>query len=152
MKRWQLYLAAAVFILLLPKGREMDVAKLKPVELLYVYKEAGSFAVQTDTEDSGTGTTLAEALADMRDAANGEIFLETVEYVLVSEQAKKDVLELKDYIRPSTKIILASGMVDTKLAAAYLAVHKPEVSFVIWQQGGAMLPKLMTAGERYYLE
>ena len=152
MKRWWLYLAAAVLVLLLPKGQEMDIAKLKPVELLYVYKEAGEFAIQTDTEDSGRGETPVEALADMRHSADGEIFLETVDYVLVSEQAKTAVLELKELLRPSTKIVLASGAVEVKSAAAYLAVHKPEVTVIGWEQGSEELPKLMTVGERYYLE
>lgn len=151
MKRWILFLAAAAVVLFLPDGQGIDVAKLQPVELLYINMEQGRIAVYTDTGEYGIGNALEDALRDVRATAKGEIFLDTVDYVLVTEETKSEISELRHVLRPSANLILATGPVQPKDITAYLAVHKPDVTLKNWMMGQRELPKLMTAGERYYL-
>jgi len=151
MKRWIFFLAAAAVVLFLPDGQGIDVAKLQPVELLYINMEQGRMVVYTDTGEYGIGNTLEDALQDVRATAKGEIFLDTVDYVLVTEETKMEISELRHVLRLSAKLILATGPVQSEDITAYLAVHKPEITLKNWMMGQRELPKLMTAGERYYL-
>lgn len=151
MRRWILLLAAAGVLLLLPQGQGTDIAKLQPVELLYINIEEGRIALRTDTEELGIGNTLDDALRDIRATAAGEIFLDTVDFVLVTEDTKTMIPELEALLRPSAKLILATGMVDPKNITEFLSVHKSELTIKDWMTGQTELPKLMTAGERYYL-
>ena len=85
MKKW-LYLAAAltaVGILSRLPHPAKDIAKLKPVRAVYLYMELEKLHIETDTGDSGSGTTLAEAYSDMRSGADGEIFLDTAEFLIL---------------------------------------------------------------------
>jgi len=151
MKRWLIFLAAAAILFLLPEGQGSDIAALQPVELFYICMEEGRVALRTDTEELGIGNTLDDALQDLRATARGEIFLDTVDYVLVTEETKAVIPELENLLRPSAKLILATGTVNAKNITEFLSIHKPEFTIKDWMTGRTELPKLMTAGERYYL-
>ena len=84
--------------------------------------------------------------------APGEVFLDTTEYILVTEQIGKMLPELEDVFRLSTQVVLATGEVDPKSAAQYLMAHIPGVTLRDHLMQGDQIAKLMTAGERYYLE
>ena len=152
MRRWTIYALAAFAVLLLPKGQEKAIGKLLPVELIYIYKETDRTLVQTDTGDIGQGDSLTEALADLRMAASGEVFLDTAEYILVTEEARKLLQEAETVFRLSAQVVLATGKVDPQIAAQYLSAHRPGVTLKDHLMLGEPVPKLMTAGERYYLE
>ena len=152
MRRWILYSLAALGILFLPKGQEVDIGSLIPVELIHIYKEQDRIMVTTETGDSGNGTTLEKALEDLRATAFGVVFLDTVEYVLVTEESKDLVAELKSHFRLSTNVILATAPIDTEKALQFLAIHNPEVTLKDHLVLGTKLPKFMKAGDRYYVE
>lgn len=151
MKRWWMGLAVAV-LLLVPEGQGMDVGKLQPVELLYICKENEKTVVRADTDDFGTGNTLETALQDLHDTTAGVVYLDTVDYVLVTEQTKNLIPKFEEFLRPSVNLVLATGDVDAVTALDYLAIHKPGITLIDHMQGKKELPKLMTVGERYYLE
>lgn len=152
MKHWRIYLAAMAVFALLPAGNEQDVAKLRPAELLYIYKEAGTVHVCTDMGDAGKGRDLAGAVEDMRQNTPGEVFLETAEYVLVTEETKPMLQELEKLLRPGTRVVLAAGPIEPETAAAYLRVHRPTAMLRDCLTGQRKPEKLMRAGEKYYLE
>ena len=105
----------------------------------------------TDTQSMGHGFSLEMAVADLNATASAEIFLETAEYVLVTEGTRYLLPSLKDYIRPGAKVVLATGPVEAQELTDYLEIQKPEITLLDCMAGGKQLPKLMTAGERYYL-
>ena len=136
---------------LLPGRQEMKIGSLKPAEVLSVFIEENRICVATDTKDGGTGITLTAALEDMKAASFGEIFLETVSYVLVTEETRFLLDQLSRVLRPGTQVILSAGQVEPERVAEFLAVHKTECALRECSDGQMPLPKLMTAGERYYL-
>lgn len=152
MRRWQIYLAGLVVLLLLPEGQGQDVSELRPAELVYINKEAYRVQVSTDMGDSGIGIDLAAAVKDMQENAPGEVFLDTAEYVLVTEETKHLIPELKRYLRPGIRVALAAGEIDPETAPAYLRAHKPSVLLKDCILNPQRLEKLMTAGGQYYLE
>ena len=152
MKRWIMFALAAVVVGMLPKGQQIDVGKLNPAELIYIYKEDSLTVVLTDTGDAGWGDTLEKALDDLRSTSFGEVFLDTVDYILVTEETKSVLPKLENHFRLSSNIFLASGEVDLKKVAEFLSVHNPERTLLDSITRKEKLPKLMTAGERYYLE
>ena len=150
MRRW-LAVTCLLALFLLPEGRGTDIGSLKPVEVLVISIEEGRICVETDTGDRGAGMTLTSALKDMRDAASGEIFLETVSYVLVTEDTRLLLEKLGYILRPGTEAVLVTGRVDLQQVAEYLTIHRPEYSLQNYMNEPERLPKLMTAGERCYL-
>ena len=152
MKRWILYTLVAAGILLLPKGQGVDIGKLIPAELIYIYKEQDRIVVETDTDNSGEGVTLEKALEDLHATASGTVFLDTVQYALVTEETKNLLPELESILRLSTNVVLATADVDLPKAAPYLTSHNPKVTLKDHLTQGKHLPKFMKAGERYYIE
>lgn len=152
MKRWHVYLAAVVAAILLPRGQEMDIGKLQPVELIHIYKESNVIVVRTDTGDLGIGSTLDQAFGNMKQTSVGEIFLETVDYVLLSEEMKDKMPELEQTLRPAAHILVASARINPEDARAYLNAHPTKVTLKDCMAGESKLPKLMTVGDRYYVQ
>ncbi len=129
MKKW-LYLTVllAAFGLLsrLPHPSR-DLAKLDPVRLVYIHMEADELHMETDTGGQGSGPTLTEALDDMKDNADAEIFLDTAEY-LVLDPAVPITEEIFARLHPTCKVFYAAQRPDLEKAAQYLAVHPPDLT------------------------
>ena len=126
MKKWLIpvtVLAAVAVFSRLPHPAR-DIADLKPVRAVYIHMEGRNFHVQTDTGDSGTGPDLAEACADLRSKADGEIFLDTAEFLILDP--KVPITEVFDsLLRPDCRVTFADAPPDLEKAAAYLAQHPP---------------------------
>lgn len=125
MKRWIGLLAGFALAVFLAPSEETDISALRPVELLYIYKEEGQIYVETDTGDLGKGKDLQGALEDLKATSPGEIFLETAGYVVVTPETKGYLLGLQQILRPATEIVQAEDRIDTGTAAEYLSVHGP---------------------------
>ena len=119
--KWFFYIGLLAFALLTPVDR-LDVAKLEPVEAVVVYMEDGQVVLQTDTEDIGRGDTAAEALADMKKNTPSVIYLDTAEYLLVAENARGQVQQLREYLKPSVLVEIYRGG-SVKRATQYAEVH-----------------------------
>lgn len=152
MKRWIWLLLLAVGVMLLPEGQGTDVAELTPVEVLYIYIEGSKIGIATDTEAFGTGYSLESAIEDMKETAYGEVFLDTADYVLMTEQTKGMILELRDSVRLSAKLLVATGEVDLKRVPQFLKVQKPKVTLRDYLTGETAVPKLMSVEGRYYID
>ena len=152
MKRWILYGLVAVVILFLPKGQGVDTGELIPAELIYIYKEQNQIVAETDTGEYGKGITLQKAVEDLQETAFGVVFLDTVDYILVTEETKDLTAELESEFRLSTNIIMATGPMDTVKVSRFLAIHNPEVTLRDYLVDREKLPKCMKAGDRYYIE
>ena len=106
-------------------GGKTDVAKLRPVEVIHVQIRATGITMETDTQDSGWGNTVQDALDNLRDTTAGEVFLETADFLIADQDALALVPELSGILRPNCRICVCGERVDLENAAAYLRVHKP---------------------------
>ena len=123
-----------------------DVGSLIPVELVQLSRDREGVAVRTDTGNRGWGENLEAAMADLKQKASGEIFLETAEYVLLTGEKETFIPELKHYFRPGTQVYEAQYLEDLEEAAAYLGQHRRESPLfrlqnrdlprLIWHRGG----------------
>ena len=111
MKRIVLYAAILALVWLIPVERA-DVADLRPVRAVQIYMLNGEVALLTDTEDIGYGADALAALSDMKKTASGVIYLDTAEYLLVSEAAIGQVSQLRQHLKPSVTLYLCEKAVD----------------------------------------
>lgn len=150
MKRWILYLLILAVVLIVPQ-RGMDVGKLLPVELVSIRTEWGDIVVETDTEDSGRGRTLKAAFENLEKTTTGVIYLDTADYLLLTPEAMEIMGEIEPYLKKKTQVCICEKKVDLKGAAAYLAVHNPEVTLDA-VMAGMKAPKLTKENGNYMLK
>lgn len=146
MKRIVLYILILVLTLMVPVNR-LDVAKLRPVEVIYIYKMNDRVVIQTDTEDMGVGKDAAQALMDMRETSPAVIYLDTAEFLLVGENAKEEAEHLRTKLKDNVRLCEVLGTVDLQLAAKYLTVHGDLPTFRLWNKD-TRLPRIYTENER----
>lgn len=151
MKRWGICLGVLTVLLLLPSGHRTDVGKLEPAELLYIYEEDGAVMAATDTGNLGIARELSGAMRNIKESAAGVVFLDTVDYVLVTEETKELLGQLERDLRPGTKVVLTTGPLALENLGRFLHVHNPELRLCDYLAGQRNLPKLMLAGERCFL-
>jgi hypothetical protein len=129
MKKWLIPMAAlaavAVFSRLPHPAR--DIADLKPVRAVYIHMEGRNFHVQTDAGDSGSGPDLTEACADLRAKADGEIFLDTAEFLILAPEVPITG-GIFDLLRPDCRVTFTDAPPDLEKAAAYLSQHPPKLT------------------------
>lgn len=155
MKYWltALSLCALAALRWLMPVQGTDVAQLQPVELVAFSVENGTILMETDTGDQGTGPSLKAAAANLTETAQGHIFLETVNYVLLEESAQALLPEIvQSHIRPSTLVLRCEGDVDLEQAAEFLAVHTPQTTLWDWKLNPDPLEVLGEEEGRLYLE
>lgn len=110
-------------LLFLAPVEGLDIAKLEPVQTVAVYVENGEVVLATDTQNVGRGANAQKALADLEENTPGVIYLDTAEYLLVTEDAQKYAEQLRTDLRPSVKVVLWDGISSVKDAAEYLDVR-----------------------------
>ena len=152
MKRWKLLLAAVAFAILLPRGQGLDAARLNPVMVLYLYTEDGRLVVETDVNAVGKGTSVPSAVEDLCRTAQGRIFLDTTEYLLVTPQTVNAIAELKRVLRPSTVVIRTEGEIEMESLPLYLQSREIRITLRDYLTAGAALPVLTSREGRYYIE
>lgn len=149
MKRILLYVVVLAVICFLPTDA-MDVAKLRPVQVVSLYKENGQVVIETDTQDRGVGETPQTALDDLERTTPGVIYLDTAEYLLVTEDSL-DVLEaFRDRLKKSVKLCVRADTVDLTQVAKYLSVHGGMPKLKDWEEG-MILPVLYVQNDRLIL-
>ena len=125
MKKILLYILLLGAALIIPV-EGTDVGKLLPVELVQLDKMGDTVVISTDAGATGTGETVKAAIRDMEKTAAGIVFLDTADYLLVTESAMEEVESIKEQLKPSVRVCIQHVEMNLKDAAAYLSVHKPE--------------------------
>ena len=125
MKKILLYILLLGAALILPV-EGTDVGKLLPVELVQLDKMGDTVVISTDAGATGTGETVKAAIRDMEKTAAGIVFLDTADYLLVTESAMEEVESIKEHLKPSVRVYIQHVEMNLKDAAAYLSVHRPE--------------------------
>lgn len=101
----------------------VNIGKLEPAEAVRISETAGGIRVETDSGSIGEGTTLEEAVEDLRNGAPAEVFLETADKLILSGDLTKYWEEIFRRFRPACQVCLAEGDLDLAEAAKYLDIH-----------------------------
>ncbi len=107
-----------------------DIADLEPVEVVALRIRDGGLQVSTDTGQTGTGKDLAAAFADLKRRASGDIFLDTVDYVILGPGCEGLAEPLMEHMRPACRVCLEQGVADLEAAAAFLRIHEPDMTLM----------------------
>lgn len=129
-----IYVAVLGLLLLAPVNR-LDVAKLEPVQTVAIYTDSGEVVLETDTQNMGRGATAEEALQDLEENTPGVIYLDTAQYLLVTEDAAQYVDQLRGELKQSVQVSLWDGKGEISQAARYLSVHGKTTKFRHWKTG-----------------
>lgn len=129
MKRWWVYiiLYSAVGAFGLSPFAGTDIAKLSPVEAVWLAQTDGMISITTDGGDQGFGITITEALTNMHDTAHGTVFLDTADFLIVKSGYENLIAQVEDILRPSCCVCVANEMPDLAAAAQFLRAHEPSV-------------------------
>lgn len=147
MKKW-IWLGALLLLLLPQRGT--DVGELLPVEVLLIEKEAGQYAVTTDTGNTARGDSLEAAMDTLRNTAPGVIFLDTADYVLLTGETLDCMDALPDLVRPGTKVYAVEGAADPEKLGAFLRAHGPDTPLYRILNEAKMVPKLDLEGDWHF--
>lgn len=126
-----LYILLLASLFFAPVDR-LDIADLEPVQAVALYTENGTVVLETDTEDRGSGATATEALRNMKQNTASVIYLDTAEFLLVAEDAKSHVEELRQYLKSSVKVAPYNGG-SVREEAKYADVHGNPPRLRDWQ-------------------
>lgn len=123
MKRVLIYCLLLIAVVLIPVER-LDVGKLEPVQAVWAYRQNENIVLETDTEDKGSGQTVEEALEDLEAHCLGIIYLDTAQFLLVSEDMQEQIPELGQYLKGSVRLCVWDGKGSVEDAAKYMAAHE----------------------------
>lgn len=137
MKRMVIYGVLLAAAILFPT-ETTQLGKMKPVETVLLRESQGMIAVETDTDDHGSGITVAQAIENLKESTAGILYLDTADYLLVSEEAKQHIPEMAKYLKEGTRVCVLSGELEICDAARYLEVHRPEMQLKYWKPEAKM--------------
>ena len=126
-----LYAAILASLFFSPLER-LDVAKLQPVQTVAMQVTQEGIKISTDTQSHGIGKTVADAVADLEENTPGVIYLDTAQYLLLTESAMAVAEQLRPYLRPSVYVCKWDGEGSVAEAAKYLSVRKDLPRFKAW--------------------
>ena len=134
MKRIALYIGVLAVLVLVPV-HGADIGKLRPVQVVSVYKENNWVVMETDTDDRGYGGTALQALRNLKDTSNGIIYLDTAEYLLVTKDTVNAVEELRPELKSNVRLCMATKPLDLTEVSQYLSVHGGLPKLKDWVEG-----------------
>ena len=137
MKRMVLYIGILASVLAVPI-RPSNVGELLPVQVVAVYEEQGQTILETDTGNRGMGENAAEALANMKATALGNIYLDTAEYLLIGKNAQKEAEALRGELKGSVRVCALEETADLSEVASYLDVHGKLPKLRTWKSGSEL--------------
>ena len=152
--KWIIFLLAILLITALGwlPFRGTDVATLEPAEALYVYYNKEMICIETDGGWFGKGKTVDEAVADLKESSPGQVFLQTVDYLLLQEGSEEVLPALYPHLRSGCSVCFVEEKPDLKKACAYLRVHKPNLTLQDFRGGDTEIPILTMEGDRTYFD
>lgn len=126
------YILLLIPLLFVPLQR-VNVANLLPVETVAVYMNGEQVVLEIDTAHTGIGKTVEQALASLKENVAKVIYLDTAEYLLVSEDALEQVDALRAYLKDSVKVGICEAKGKVKAAAEYLSNHQKMPTLRRWK-------------------
>lgn len=150
MRKWLLMLGALLALSALP-SQGTELGELHPVSLLVVRAEGRTIRLSTDTMDYGEGETLDAALRNLEDTTSGHLFLDTAENLILTEQTRYLLPQLKKLLRPGVRVCVTESEINQETAPEYLRTHIPKYQLSEAEES-TPLQKLTYSEERYFLE
>lgn len=129
-----LYVVILALLFAVPLERA-DVAKLLPIRAVALYTDGPSVILETDGAHTGTGEDVTQALSNLKQKTPALVYLDTAQYLLVSEEAVSYVEELGSLLKPSVKVCVCEAAGRVQETAEYLEVHGNLPKLKQWQQG-----------------
>lgn len=131
MKKWLVFAAAVTAVAILSRRPHpaRDVARLEPVQAVYIYQKNGTLCIETDTGAAGSGNSLTEAAEDLKASASGEIFLDTAEFLLIDPEVTITA-DFHTLLRPTCGVTFTTAPPDLQATADYLTIHQPSVTLL----------------------
>ena len=142
MKRILIYIGILAALIAAPVERS-DIGKLRPVQVVSVYKERNWVVMETDTEDKGYGGTVRQALQNLKDTSSGIIYLDTADYLLVGRDMEAAAEELRQELKDNVRLCIAAKPLDLASVSRYLSVQGDLPKLKAWSEGEE-LPVLST--------
>ena len=130
-----LYIVIIALLFLAPVQR-VDVAKLLPIRAVALYRVDEDLVLETDSGHKGSGEDAVRALQELKEDTPAVVYLDTAEYLLVSEQAQSYVEALRAYLKPTLKVCVCDAEDQVKEAAEYLDVHGNLPELKHWEPNG----------------
>lgn len=124
-------------------GIGTDVGKLQPVQVVRLSENAGQVMVETDAGTWGVGNSVEEALDSLRSAADGEVVLDTAEFLILTTEDEALIKALADHLRPSCLLCRGDGETDLEQARAFLEIHSPKLTLMRYRAGERGIPRLV---------
>lgn len=124
--------AATAACLWMVSATGTDAAKLLPTQVLVIGMEDGMVRVRSDASAAGRGATLTQALVQMERSAEGRLFLDTAEHIVV-ERGAQELMEqvlAQERFRPAAKLYLGQEPAEPAKLAAFLQAHPGPVRLV----------------------
>lgn len=134
MKRIVLYTIILLGLLMAPAD-PVSIDHLLPARVMGIYREGTLFVLATDVGTKGLGETPAQALENMRETANGLLYLDTVEYLLIGEESVEAIEVLKKELKGTVRLCEIPKPVDLETAAIYLQTHGGLPALDQWKIG-----------------
>ena len=140
MKRIVLYVLILNALWFAPLNR-IEIANLEPVRGIWLSRRNDQIYLETDTGSYGTGRTLPDALNNLKETSPGIIYLDTAEYLLVSETATEEIVALAPYVKKYVLLCQWEGEGKIETAVKYADAHKLGTKICHWKTGDK-LPNL----------
>ena len=150
MKKWLMMLLVLLAFAALPTSGT-ELGELHPVSLLFVRIDGKNVRLCTDTLDTGEGETLDAALQNLEDTTPGYLFLDTVEHLILTEQTRYLIPQLKKLLRPGVTVCVTEFEPDLETLPEYLKTHAPN-TLLRDAKETTPLQKLNDTEGRYFLE
>ena len=132
MKRLFLYILILNALWFAPLNR-IEIANLEPVRAVWLGRQNDQIHLETDTGSRGTGQTVTDALVNLKETSSGIVYLDTAEYLLVSEDATKEITALVPYVKKSVRLCQWDGEGDMEWAVKYVNAHKIGTKIRHWR-------------------
>lgn len=144
MKRivWIAAAVAAVWLLGKLSHPAVDIGKLDPVEVVRLVRMERGIQLETDSGAKGQGESLKAAVADLRRGIGAEVFLDTVDKLILVGNMDGYWEEILAEFRPACQICYGNENMDLKDAAQYLRIHPSEQTIGGIRGGAVGIPVL----------
>ena len=143
MKRILLYLGILAAVCWAGKPGT-DIGMLIPVETVFIQKLENEIVIETDSGDRGTGATMKQAAEDLKEKADGVIYLDTADYLILNREAEALLYQLQSNQKQEVALCETEGRIDVEEITPFLRAHKPQLRLSDWR-AGMTLPGLEEA-------
>ena len=118
-----------------------DIGMLIPVETVFIQKQGEEIVIQTDSGDTGAGATMKQAAEDLKEKADGVIYLDTADYLILNREAEVLLPQLQGNQKQEVALCEADEQIDVEKATPFLRAHTPQLRLSVWSSG-MTLPRL----------